>query len=162
MGTYRMQDLMKATGLTRRVIRFYVQRDLLPPAEGRGTGTVYGEEHLVRLRAVRRLRAERLNIAQIRFRLAKLSPAEIAQLGAPPAVTGAPKPGSEAAPAGSAAPDGAPATGHFPGAEPWARIPLLPGLELHVRSDAGPLVVRTAEEIRSRYSAALPGPPPRP
>ncbi len=159
MGIYRIQDLMKATGLTRRVIRFYVQRELLPPAEGRGPGTNYGEEHLVRLRAVRRLRAERLNVAQIRARLAKLSPAEIAQLGAPGAGEGG-SPGARGAltsgPAGRA---GQP-TGHFPGAECWERIALLPGLELHFRSDAGPLVLRTADEIRSRYSVAPLGTPP--
>jgi DNA-binding transcriptional MerR regulator len=157
MGIYRMQDLMKATGLTRRVIRFYVHRELLPPADGRGTGPVYDEEHLIRLRAVRRLRAERLNVAQIKARLAKLSPAEIAQLGAVPGAVGGPGGG----PADAAGLSGPSTTGHFPGAERWERIVLLPGMELHVRADAGPLVQRTAEEIRSRYSAALPVVPAR-
>lgn len=152
MGIYRIQDLMKATGLTRRVIRFYVQRGLLPPAEGRGTGTNYGEEHLVRLRAVRRLRAERLNVAQIRARLAKLSSAELAQLGAPGAGEGG-SPGARGV-SSTGAPHTGSATSHFPGAERWERIALLPGLELHFRSDAGPLVLRTADEIRSRYSVA--------
>ena len=59
MGTLRMRDLIEATGVTDRMVRQYIQRGVLPRASGRGTGPVYSEDHLVRLRAVRRLLAER-------------------------------------------------------------------------------------------------------
>lgn len=52
METTRMTigELAEAAGLTRRAIRFYVQRGLLDPPEGRGRGATYGPEHLDRLR----------------------------------------------------------------------------------------------------------------
>lgn len=143
VGTLRMRDLVKATGATARAIRFYVERGLLPRAEGRGTGLNYNEEHLVRLRAVRRLRAQRLDVDQMLARLGKMSADDIARLGAPPPPPAAPGPAP--GPAAPARP--------YP-AERWERVALLPGLELHVRGDAGPLVRRIAAEIHERYSAA--------
>jgi DNA-binding transcriptional MerR regulator len=156
MGTLRMSDLVAATGATPRAVRFYVERGLLPKAEGRGTGLIYTEEHVLRLRAVRHFRAQRLTVAQIRARLASLSPAELARLGAPPSPSGASPPAtsgtatSKTQPAPSSSGD---AARSWP-AERWERLALLPGLELHVRADAGPLVRRLAEEIQSRYSTA--------
>lgn len=41
--------------MSARTVRYYVQRGLVPAPEFRGKDTAYGEEHLVRLRAVRRL-----------------------------------------------------------------------------------------------------------
>lgn len=146
MGTLRMRDLTRLPGVTHRIVRQYIQRGLLPHATGRGTGPVYTEEHLVRLRAIRRLLAERLSLDEIKRRLARLPPEEIARLGAPP-------PAAAPAPAPATAGDPPASTAPYP-AERWERVPLLPGLELHVRSDAGPLVQRVAEEIHARYSAA--------
>ncbi len=149
MGTLRSRELCQATGATPRGVRFYVERGLLPRPEGRGTGPIYTEEHLIRLRAIRRLRAERVPVDEIRARLSRLSRDEIVRLGAPPAPPAPP-------PASPAAAD--PAERSYP-ADPWDRVILLPGLELHVRGDAGPLVRRLAAEIHARYSAGptLPG-----
>jgi Ca-activated chloride channel family protein len=41
--------------MSARTVRYYVQRGLLPAAAFRGKDTAYGHEHLVRLRAIRRL-----------------------------------------------------------------------------------------------------------
>ncbi len=57
---YRMKDLCKATGLDRQTIHFYISKGLVP--EGHKTGrnmAYYGDEHLDRLRLVRRLQHER-------------------------------------------------------------------------------------------------------
>jgi DNA-binding transcriptional MerR regulator len=57
---YRMKDLSKLTGLPRQVIHFYIQQGLVP--EGRKTGrnmAWYGDEHVARIRLVRRLQNER-------------------------------------------------------------------------------------------------------
>jgi DNA-binding transcriptional MerR regulator len=57
---YRMKDLSELTGLPRQVIHFYIQQGLVP--EGHKTGpnmAYYGEEHVERIRLVRRLQHER-------------------------------------------------------------------------------------------------------
>jgi hypothetical protein len=38
--------------------------------------------------------------------------------------------------------------------EDWSRVALLPGLELHVRSDAKDFVRRVAREIREKYATS--------
>jgi DNA-binding transcriptional MerR regulator len=58
---YRMKDLCEKTGLPRQVIHFYIQQGLVP--EGQKTGrnmAYYGEEHVARIRLVRKLQHERL------------------------------------------------------------------------------------------------------
>jgi DNA-binding transcriptional MerR regulator len=57
---YRMKDLCEQTGLPRQVIHFYIQQGLVP--EGHKTGrnmAYYGEEHVRRVRLVRKLQHER-------------------------------------------------------------------------------------------------------
>ena len=57
---YRMKDLCEATGLPRQAIHFYIQQELLPP--GRKTGrnmAWYSDEHLERLRLIKKLQHER-------------------------------------------------------------------------------------------------------
>ncbi|MGD8316116.1 MAG: MerR family transcriptional regulator [Myxococcales bacterium] len=56
---YRMKDLCEATGLPRQAIHFYIQQGLLPP--GRKTGrnmAWYTDEHIERLRLIRKLQHE--------------------------------------------------------------------------------------------------------
>ena len=57
---YRMRDLCEASGLERQAIHFYIQRGLLPPGQKTGRNTArYGEEHVERLRLIRKLKEER-------------------------------------------------------------------------------------------------------
>lgn len=57
---YRMKDLCELTGLGRQAIHFYIQRGLLPPGHKTGRNMAYyGEEHLERLRLIRKLQHER-------------------------------------------------------------------------------------------------------
>lgn len=57
---YRMRDLCEASGLERQAIHFYIQRGLLPPGQKTGRNTArYGDEHLERLRMIRKLKEER-------------------------------------------------------------------------------------------------------
>ncbi len=59
-ANYRMRDLCQATGLERQTIHFYIQEGLLP--EGKKTGrnmAYYGEDHLERLRLIKKLQEER-------------------------------------------------------------------------------------------------------
>lgn len=50
-----IQELATQVGLTRRAVRFYVQRGMIPPPEGRGRGSHYGTDHLKRLRRIQEL-----------------------------------------------------------------------------------------------------------
>lgn len=57
---YKMRDLCEASGLERQAIHFYIQRGLLPPGQKTGRNTArYGDEHLERLRLIRKLKEER-------------------------------------------------------------------------------------------------------
>ena len=57
---YRMRDLCELTGLPRQAIHFYIQEGLLPQGEKTGRNMAwYGDEHLRRLKLIRRLQEER-------------------------------------------------------------------------------------------------------
>ena len=52
MGIEELADLV---GVPVRTVRYYIAEGLLPGPGTRGKGTVYGEEHLLRLRLIRLL-----------------------------------------------------------------------------------------------------------
>ncbi|ACY15732.1 MerR family transcriptional regulator [Haliangium ochraceum] len=57
---YRMKELCALTGLSRQAIHFYIQQGLVPPGHKTGRNMAYyGEEHLARLKLVRKLQHER-------------------------------------------------------------------------------------------------------
>jgi DNA-binding transcriptional MerR regulator len=139
MSTYTLNELARAGGVTTRAVRYYLECGVLPSAVFRGTQTTYNEDHLLRLKVIRRLRTEeRLRIDAIKRRLAQLSHDQIRALVLEP----------EPAPA---AEPRAPASSPAYASQRWEHIVLLPGLELKIRSDASPLLVRLAEEIHARY-----------
>jgi DNA-binding transcriptional MerR regulator len=70
-------ELARRAGTTTRTVRYYVARGLLPPPTGGGSRSVYSYEHLVRLAAIRALKAEYLPLVEIRRRLAAMSLEEI-------------------------------------------------------------------------------------
>jgi DNA-binding transcriptional MerR regulator len=140
MVQYKMAELARAAGMNVRTVRYYQLQKLLPPVKHRGKGTRYGDEHLTQLRVIQRLReAERLQLKQIRARLAKMTREELVALGA---AEPAPAPASEPSTTQEAAPA---VVGDL-----WERVPLLPGLELLLKHDAAPVVRRFAAEIRAQ------------
>lgn len=48
-------ELADAAGLSRRAIRFYVQRNLIAAPQGKGRGSAYTQEHLDRLKQIQDL-----------------------------------------------------------------------------------------------------------
>lgn len=174
-----IEELAGRVGVPVRTIRYYIAEGLLPGPQGRGRAATYGEDHLLRLRLIRRLSERRVPLAQVRTRLAGLSrgelegllveedryAAELAQAGreasAKPYVSmllhraralGEPHPFS-AEPGRQACPcRGSPAPAAAPlRAEAWRRWELAPGVELHVSVGAG---LRERELIERLLRAA--------
>ncbi|HUQ77540.1 MAG TPA: MerR family transcriptional regulator [Patescibacteria group bacterium] len=77
---YSLTELAALAGVTPRTVRFYLAQGLLPSPGATGPGVKYGEDHLDRLRLIRRLQREHLPLAEIRTRLAGLDGSEIALL----------------------------------------------------------------------------------
>jgi DNA-binding transcriptional MerR regulator len=162
MGTYTIGELAKQTGLTPRTIRYYVEIGLLPPPEGTGRAAGYGPEHLQRLWLIKRLQNARLSLEEIRDQLPSLeseaTPAPEGssfrsaqfQLSETPSSAGdylemvreqlAMPPPSAQPP-----PQDKPQTVV---SEPWARIPLSPDVELHVRRRGNRIDPRLAKLIK--------------
>ena len=58
---HTLDSLVAATGFSKRQIRFYITRKLVPGAgESRGPNAVYGEETLQRLQLIRNLKEQRI------------------------------------------------------------------------------------------------------
>jgi DNA-binding transcriptional MerR regulator len=76
-GTYTISDLADLADVTSRTIRYYVAQGLLPSPLGAGPGARYDEDHLRRLRLIRRLQAEHLPLSEIRKRLEAMTPDDI-------------------------------------------------------------------------------------
>ena len=77
---YTLTELADLAGVTPRTVRYYIGQGLLPSVGQSGPGAKYGDDHLARLRLIRRLQREHLPLAEIRRRLDRLDDAEIAEL----------------------------------------------------------------------------------
>jgi DNA-binding transcriptional MerR regulator len=73
-------EIAALAGVTPRTVRYYVAEGLLPPPEGAGQQRVYTSEHLLRLQAIKALKATYLPLGEIRRRLAGTSAADLKQL----------------------------------------------------------------------------------
>ena len=63
---YSILELVQASGVARRTIRYYVQRGLIPPPEGAGRGHFYQSVHLERLLQIRDLQDQGVPLEEIR------------------------------------------------------------------------------------------------
>ena len=131
-----LREIGARVGMSQRAMRAWLKAGLIPHVPFRGPATRYGSDALARAQRVRQLRAERLDFEQIRRRLAVEEAAEAK------------------ARAEAAAESIASASLAAGGGDTWQRIVLLPGMELHVRTDGGALLQRLAAEIRARYGVA--------
>jgi DNA-binding transcriptional MerR regulator len=133
--TYKLEELATEAGVSPRTVRYYVQRGLLPAPEFRGRDTVYDEEHVVRLRAIRRLQERHLPLDAIQAELARRTAAELERL--PPAASPVP----------------VPLPRPLPRAESLQRLVLAPGVELLVSEGArvGEALVDEVKAIIERH-----------
>ena len=125
-GQLNLDELADRAGLSRRAIRFYVQRGLLPPPLGLGRGRHYDQRHLEVLKRIAELQAAGHSLDGISKILAGADPAEVEKPGAPA--------GARLAPGGRRA---------SLSAALWTRLKLAPGVELHFDASAHP----TAEQL---------------
>lgn len=155
---YKLDELAREAEVAPRTVRYYVQRGLLPAPEFKGRDTSYGREHLVRLLAIKRLQAAHLPLDAIEARLASATMGELERIASGSVVSVELPPPRD--------PVVRPRRGHLyfpphdpvpeaPRAERWERVELAPGLEIHLRSDAGPEAQRIARDIRSRYATRI-------
>lgn len=75
-----LKELVKATDVSERTIRYYIQEGVLPPPSGSGPASRYGVEHLTRLSLVRRFKAALLPLNQIKQLFDELLPEELEQV----------------------------------------------------------------------------------
>jgi len=63
--TFSIGEVAEQTGVSRRTVRYYVQRNLIDPPEGRGRGSVYTPKHLEQIARVVRLQREGMALDDI-------------------------------------------------------------------------------------------------
>lgn len=78
--TYKLDELARAAGTSARTVRYYVQRGLLRAPAFKGKDTAYGRDHLVRLRAIRKLQDAFFPLDAIAAELEQRSDAEIERI----------------------------------------------------------------------------------
>jgi DNA-binding transcriptional MerR regulator len=127
-GQFSLEELADRIGLTRRAIRFYVHRGLLPPPLGLGRGRHYDQRHLDALRRIGELQSAGHSLDAIGKILAG---AEV------PAVAAADVSMMPAVPARARRRTAL-------AAQLWSRLPLAPGVELHFDAAEHP----TAEQLK--------------
>ncbi len=154
---WKLAELAAEVGVSPRTVRYYVQRGLLPAPPFKGPDTVYGEDHLLRLKAIRALQAKFLPLDAIQVELARLGPDELKALSEadPTQVPPAAAPATELAESVPASPsrsgpakDEAPAPSSA-GVTSWRRWELAPGLELHLADTADAKTRALAERMRA-------------
>ena len=143
--TYKLDELAEQAGVSPRTVRYYVQRGLLPGPTFRGKDSSYGREHLVRLRAVKRLQDQFLPLDVIQEELAKRTLEQIERLAS----------GKEQLSTVPVATPPAPKTEPARGTS-WQRYELAPGLELNLAADAPESVRRLAEKLINDAAQARP------
>lgn len=110
LARFSVGELADVADVSRRAVRFYVQRGLLAPPIGVGRGAYYTADHLDRLLTLKRLQAEGLSLDDVAAALATPSSSPT-PLAPPPAL--------------------APAV-----PEAWLRVEVAPGVELQVKAGA--------------------------
>ena len=153
-----ISELAALTETPPRTLRYYRALRLLPGLAFRGTSTRYQRVHLLRMLAIQRLKAERVALTAIRQRLDGVSEDELVAFVSESGVGRAVAEALELVPAaeaplanGESAQAGAPciaiASTDDIATECWRHVRLLPGLELRIAADAGPLAHHLAGEI---------------
>jgi DNA-binding transcriptional MerR regulator len=136
---YRAPEIAEKTGFTTRTLNNWIRRGCLPKVTFRGANTMYGEEHVIGLRAIRALRKRNYGISGIRSFFKKATPADIRK------VAGVGAPATPSAPAA--------ASGGTNVAR-WTHVTLAPGVVLLVRDDASDAATKIAAVFKAAFGGA--------
>jgi DNA-binding transcriptional MerR regulator len=79
---YTLTELANLAGVSPRTVRYYLAQGLLPAVGISGPGAKYDDNHLARLRLIKRLQQEHQPLADIRRRLESLDDASILTIAA--------------------------------------------------------------------------------
>ena len=135
---YTIGELADRADVSRRTVRYYVQRGLLPAPDGLGRGAHYSDAHVARLIRVRELQEAGIPLADI-----------TRALDADP---GAPAP--SAPPASTPAPAATPAPEAWLPTARWTRAVIGDGIELHVRDGVlGPEALTALVRLVTQHTA---------
>lgn len=130
---YRISELAREAGVTKRTIHYYIGRGLLPPPEGAGVASSYNEEHLVKLRLIKKLQEQYLPLVKIRDILAAMNLDEAKEvLAQPGSLSGSAYAGPESEEAMEAGNHPVRIEGQ---ASSYTRVDLGMGIELHFPSE---------------------------
>jgi DNA-binding transcriptional MerR regulator len=142
-GEWKLSELAERAGVSPRTVRYYLQRGLLPQPAFRGPDTVYGDEHLVRLRAIRRMQERFLPLDAIESELARRTLGEIERIA-----DGRDAPETPNEPAAKASGLDEHEKHERHAAVRWERFTMARGLELHLAEDADEAARALFEEVR--------------
>ena len=149
--TYKLDELARTAGTSPRTVRYYVQRGLLPAPAFRGKDSAYTQEHLVRLRAIRRLQDAFLPLDAIAVELERRSIGEIERIA-----DGSEMPATANAPIVGQMRDVDPSvpSARVMNTRTFRRIEIAPGVELSVADDAPlesrSIVTQILEDLQRR------------
>ncbi len=79
-GFYQIGELAERAGVTPRTIRYYTAEGLLPPPDTRGRYALYGEDHVLRLQLITRLKEAYLPLTEIKARIEQLATEQVRRL----------------------------------------------------------------------------------
>lgn len=136
---YGIADLAEQGGVSRRTVRYYVRRGLLPAPTGTGRGQHYTQAHLDALIRIRRWQEAGVSLAEIQRRLSKPD--------TDPSPSLLPSPRSRAHSSSPAVRIVSPVVGRT-----WTRVTVDDGVEVHIADDRGvtaATVARIADAVRA-------------
>ena len=148
-----LDDLCDRTGESRRTVRFYILNGLLSAPVGQGPAARYPASHTLRLRVVRRMQDEGMQLSRIRQLTVDLDDTALQQLldGARPLT-----------PMSGLQPEPRPATPQIEAPahasegwrrSQWERLVLEPGVELHLCRPANTAVNRRIQKVLEFYKS---------
>jgi DNA-binding transcriptional MerR regulator len=140
-ATYSIGALANAAGVSRRTVRFYVERGLLAPPEGLGRGARYTDEHLARLLQIKGWQEAGVALEEIHVRVH--AEPEVAERRRKRATA------PTVAESGTEYTSGQTRARLFVPGQPWFRQPLVAGFELHVAGGRPPLTARQLAALAS-------------
>lgn len=124
---YSIQELADLGGVSRRTIRYYVRRKLLPTPTGTGRGKHYTQEHLDTLIRIRELQESGETLDAIATTLAEAEESAAAAAAAAPSAPPGGAPGDAMSEAEVAA------LVQKAHQSAWTRVVIADGVELHLR-----------------------------